>query len=219
MTSPVVPRPVVPRDEAAAGRSFLFVLGSSRPDGNTETLARAAAGHLPADVPQRWLDLTRLPLPDFQDGRHDTRAWPGGENEEIVRRATEEATDIVLVTPLYWYTVYAHTKRYLDYWSGWLTAPGSDFKERMAGRTLWAVTVMAHDDEAVADGLVTTLNNSAAYVRMRFGGVLLGNGSRPGQVRDDERAMTRAKTFFQRAAPLARFPYEEGSRPPVPSAV
>lgn len=29
-------------------RSFLFVLGSSRPDGNTEALARAAAGHLPA---------------------------------------------------------------------------------------------------------------------------------------------------------------------------
>ncbi|MFE9888860.1 NAD(P)H-dependent oxidoreductase [Streptomyces scopuliridis] len=118
-------------------RSFLFVLGSSRPDGNTETLARTAAQQLPAGVPQRWVDLAQLPLPDFQDGRHET--------------------------------------------------------------------VMSNDDEAVGAGLVTTLNHSAAYTRMRFGGVLFGNGSRPGQVRDDERAALRAKTFFQREAPLARF--------------
>ncbi|MFE2032334.1 flavodoxin family protein [Streptomyces scopuliridis] len=186
-------------------RSFLFVLGSSRPDGNTETLARAAAQQLPAGVPQRWVDLAQLPLPDFQDGRHETDTWPAGENEETLRQATLEATDIVIASPLYWYTLSAQTKRYLDYWSGWLTVPGSDFAERMAGRTLWAVTVMSNDDEAVGAGLVTTLNHSAAYMRMRFGGVLFGNGSRPGQVRDDERATRRAKTFFQHEAPLARF--------------
>ncbi|MGW7452157.1 flavodoxin family protein [Streptomyces sp. NPDC054787] len=190
-------------------RSFLFVLGSARPDGNTEILARAAAEQLPPGIPQRWVDLTRLPLPDFQDGRHESGSWPVGEAEEELRRATLEATDIVIVSPLYWYTVSAHTKRYLDYWSGWLGVPGLDFKERMAGRTLWGVTVMTHQEEVVADGMVTTLTNTAAYLRMRFGGVLFGNGSRPGQVRADERAMVRAKTFFAREAPLARFPYEQ----------
>ncbi|MFF8270566.1 flavodoxin family protein [Streptomyces sp. NPDC016562] len=190
-------------------RSFLFVLGSARPDGNTEILARAAAEQLPPGIPQRWVDLTRLALPDFQDGRHESGSWPVGEAEEELRRATLEATDIVIVSPLYWYSVSAHTKRYLDYWSGWLGVPGMDFKERMAGRTLWGVTVMAHEEEVVADGLVTTLSNTAAYLRMRFGGVLFGNGSRPGQVRADERAMVRAKTFFERETPLARFPYEQ----------
>lgn len=189
-------------------RSFLFVLGSSRPDGNTEILARAAAEQLPAGTPQRWVDLTKLPLPDFQDGRHESGSWPVGEAEEELRRATLEATDIVIASPLYWYSLSAHTKRYLDYWSGWLGVPGMDFKERMAGRTLWGVTVLAHEEEVVADGLVTSLNHTAAYMGMRFGGVLLGNGSRPGQVRNDERAMVRAKTFFERETPLARFPYE-----------
>ncbi|MFG2296039.1 flavodoxin family protein [Streptomyces sp. NPDC048603] len=193
-------------------RSFLFLLGSSRPEGNTEILARAAAEQLPAGVPQRWVDLSRLPLPDFQDGRHETEGWPVGEAEEELRQATLEATDIVLASPLYWYTLSAHTKRYLDYWSGWLAVPGLDFKERMAGRTLWGVTVMAHEEEVVADGLVTTLTHTAAYMRMRFGGLLFGNGSRPGQVRDDERATVRAKTFFQQEAPLAYFPYEEQAR-------
>ncbi|MEU9104484.1 NAD(P)H-dependent oxidoreductase [Streptomyces xanthophaeus] len=193
-----------------ADRSFLFVLGSSRPEGNTEMLARAAAEQLPADVPQRWVDLAGLALPDFQDGRHETDAWPVSEDEELLRQATLEATDIVIASPLYWYSLSAHTKRYLDYWSGWLAVPGLDFKRRMAGRTLWGVTVMSDDDEVVADGLTTSLNHSAAYLRMHFGGVLFGNGSRPGQVKADERAMVRAKTFFDREAPLARFPYEDG---------
>ncbi|MFF5427383.1 MULTISPECIES: flavodoxin family protein [unclassified Streptomyces] len=194
-------------------RSFLFVLGSSRSDGNTEILARAAAAQLPADVPQRWVDLNELDLPDFQDGRHETDGRPAGETEELLLRATTEATDIVIASPLYWYSVSAQTKRYLDYWSGWLNLPGSDFKQRMAGGTLWGVTVMADSDHVVADGLTTTLHHSAAYLRMRFGGVLTGTGSRPGRVRADEQAMIHAKTFFEREAPLARFPYEEGARP------
>ncbi|WP_156722589.1 flavodoxin family protein [Streptomyces apocyni] len=199
----------MPSSPASTDRSFLFVLGSSRPDGNTEILARAAAEQLPTDIPQRWLDLTALPLPDFQDGRHESGGWSGGEHEETLRQATLEATDIVIASPLYWYSLSAQTKRYLDYWSGWLTAPGSDFKERMAGRTLWGVTVMADPNPVVGEALVTTLNHSAAYLRMRFGGVLFGNGSRPGQVRDDERAALHAKTFFQRDTPLARFPHEQ----------
>ncbi|ROP52651.1 hypothetical protein EDD94_2122 [Streptomyces sp. PanSC9] len=52
-----------------------------------------------------------------------------------------------------------------------------------------------------------TLNNSAAYLKMRFGGVLLGNGSKPGDVLTDTGALTRAKTFFAQDAPLARFPH------------
>jgi multimeric flavodoxin WrbA len=192
-----------------ADRSFLFVLGSSRADANTEILARAAAAQLPTEYAQNWVDLNRLPLPDFQDGRHDTDSWTAGESEELLREATLAATDVVIASPLYWYTLSAQTKRYLDYWSGWLTAPGSDFKARMTGRRLWAVSVMAHSEPEVADGMVTTLRNSAAYMGMGFGGLLHGSASRPGQIRQDEGALTRAKTFFAGEAPLARFPYEE----------
>ncbi|GHB05303.1 flavodoxin family protein [Streptomyces termitum] len=193
---------------SGADRSFLFVLGSSRSDGNSELLAREAAAHLPAGVPRRWVDLNRLDLPDFQDGRHED-GHRLGEVEEELRRATVEATDVVIVSPLYWYTLSAQTKRYLDHWSGWLNVPDSDFKERMAGGTLWGVTAMAHDEHVVADGLTTALHHSAAYLRMRFGGVLTGTASRPGRIRADEAALTRARTFFQRDAPLALFPYEE----------
>ncbi|MDQ0992407.1 multimeric flavodoxin WrbA [Streptomyces sp. V3I7] len=114
----------------------------------------------------------------------------------------------MIVSPLYWYAVSGLTKRYLDHWSGWLRTPGIDFRATLAGRTLWGVTALAHAEQEVADPLVGTLSNTAAFMKMRFGGVLLGNGSAPGDVLKDTEALARAKTFFAREAPLARFPYE-----------
>jgi multimeric flavodoxin WrbA len=190
-------------------RRFLFVLGSARSDGNTELLARRAAEQLPGDVEQQWISLAEHPLPDFDDLRHDadhTRPKEGAL--ALLLDATLAATDIVIASPLYWYSVSSHTKRYLDHWSGWLRTPGLGFKATMAGRTLWGVTVLAHSEPSVADPLIGTLNNSAAYMKMRFGGVLLGNGSAPGDVLKDTQALARAKTFFAQEPPLARFPYE-----------
>ncbi|MEU5114835.1 NAD(P)H-dependent oxidoreductase [Streptomyces longwoodensis] len=189
-------------------RRFLFVLGSSRPDGNTELLARTAAEQLPAGTEQEWFSLAEQPLPDFMDVRHDAEVpRPEGPAAHLLE-ATLAATDLVIASPLYWYSVSAQTKRYLDHWAGWLRLPGVDFKARMAGRTLWGVTALAHEEFEVADPLVGTLRHSAAYLGMRFGGVLLGNGSKPGDVRTDTEALAWAKTFFAQEAPFARFPYE-----------
>ncbi|MFI9175399.1 flavodoxin family protein [Streptomyces lincolnensis] len=190
-------------------RRFLFVLGSSRAESNTEMLARRAAEQLPADVEQQWITLAEHPLPEFVDLRHDSdHVRPTEGSLGLLFDATLAATDIVIASPLYWYSVSAPVKRYLDYWSGWLRIPGVEFKATLAGRTLWGVTALAHEESEVADPLVGTLNNSAAYMGMRFGGVLLGNGSKPGDVLNDTEALARAKTFFAREAPLARFPYE-----------
>ncbi|MHC3459826.1 flavodoxin family protein [Streptomyces flavovirens] len=181
-----------------ATRSFLFLLGSSRADGNTEMLARIAAEQLPASAEQRWLHLRDLPLPEFEDLRHHPEALPTAPtgHAATLLEATLAATDVVIASPLYWYAVSSSTKRYLDHWSSWLKTPGVDFARRMAGKTLWGVTALADRDPVVAEPLAGTLRNSAAYLGLRWGGVLLGNGTRPGDVRSDTEAVARAKTFF-----------------------
>ncbi|UXX93790.1 NAD(P)H-dependent oxidoreductase [Streptomyces sp. AD2-2] len=193
-------------------RRFLFVLGSARLNGNTELLARRAAEQLPPDTEQEWLRLADHPLPDFLDIRHDGIVGPVQPDENATIRqlldATLAATDIVIASPVYWYSLSGLTKRYLDYWSDWLRVPGADFKATMAGRTLWGVSALADDQPVVADPLIGTLNNSAAYLKMRFGGVLLGNGSAPGDVLKDTEALARAKTFFTQEAAPARFPFD-----------
>ncbi|MFF4402393.1 flavodoxin family protein [Streptomyces sp. NPDC001480] len=192
-------------------RRFLFVLGSARADGNTELLARTAAEQLPGDVEQQWISLAEHPLPDFVDLRRDSDHVrpPADTNTGLLLEATLAATDIVIASPLYWYSLSGLTKRYLDYWSGWLRTPGIDFKATLAGRTLWGIAALADREPSVAAPLADTLNNSAAYLGMRFGGVLLGNGSARGDVLKDTEALARAKTFFTGEAPLARFPYQD----------
>ncbi|MFJ8112562.1 flavodoxin family protein [Streptomyces sp. NPDC096132] len=190
-------------------RRFLFVLGSSRTEGNTEALARRAAEQLGPGVEQTWISLAEYPLPEFEDLRHDSdHVRPTEGNLALLLDATLAATDVVIASPLYWYSVSTHVKRYLDHWSGWLRTPGVDFKATMAGRTLWGVTVLADPEPSVADPLIGTLNNSAAYLGMYFGGVLLGNGSKPGDVLGDTEALAGAKSFFAREAPLARYFHE-----------
>jgi multimeric flavodoxin WrbA len=179
-------------------RKFLFLMGSARSGGNTEELARQAAAQLPAAVIQQWLHLRDLPLPSFRDLRHVPGAAycePTG-NERILLDATLDATDLVIASPLYWYSVSACTKLYLDYWAGWLRAPAVDFKARMRRKTMWAISAISEEDQAKADPLLGTLKISADYMGMRWGGELLGYANRPGDILANEKALTEAKQLF-----------------------
>jgi multimeric flavodoxin WrbA len=178
-------------------RRFAFLLASARRDGNTELLTREAAEHLPADCAQQWLRLRDLPLPPFEDIRHSVGVYPQpAGNERVLFDATLDATDLVFAVPLYWYSVPASAKTYLDYWSGWLRVPGADFKARMAAKKLWGVCALSDEDFSHADPLIGTLKLTAEYLSMEFGGVLLGYGNKPGEVLADKAALERACGFF-----------------------
>jgi multimeric flavodoxin WrbA len=180
-------------------RSFLFILGSARPEGNTELLARHAARSLPEDIRQVWLRLMDLHLPHFEDIRHhETRQYEiASENEATLMNATLDATDVVIASPVYWYSLSAGTKLYLDHWSGWMRLAGVEFRKRMASKTLWVVSVLSDDDSTTgAQPLVETLRLTAEYLQMNWGGVLLGYGNRPGDVLNDKGSVDRAEKFL-----------------------
>lgn len=182
---------------------FLFLLTSSRRGGNSEALARRAASALGGNIEKRWVRLLDPQLPAFIDIRHEgdgTYPRPDAASEEILE-ATLNATDIVFVSPLYWYGLPALAKHYLDHWSGWMRVPGVNFVDRMAGKHLWAVTALSDEDYSVADPLVGTLKLTAGYMHMHWAGVLFGFGNRPDEVLSDQDALSKAATFF--AQPIA----------------
>jgi len=200
----------------AASRAFLFLLASSRPDGNTEQLARAAAAALPPEAGRRWISLRDLPLEPFRDVRHDDDPHyplPQG-SERILLDATLQATDLVVASPLYWYSVSAHAKLYLDHWSRWLRVPDVDFRARMHGRTLWAVTAYSSGDPAHVEPLLGTLRLCADYLGMHWGGELLAAANRPGDVAADPVTLARAARFFSDLPGGAPFPRRLDRAPP-----
>ena len=183
---------------AVADPEFLFLLASGRRDGNAETLARHAAKSLPSATKQTWLRLLELPLPPFEDRRHTgdgTYPQPSG-NERVLFDATLAATDLVFVTPLYWYSLPASAKLYLDWWTAWMRVPGPEFRARMDGKSMWAISNSSDEDRAPAEPLVATLRQSAEYMRMKWRGALIGYGNRPGDVLQDAKTMSEAERFF-----------------------
>jgi len=126
----------------------------------------------PAGAGQQWLRLSELPLPEYSDTRHDlagrpdVREWPAGHERPLLE-ATLHATDLVIASPLYWYSVSTSAKRYLDYWVWWMYTPDAQFKARMRGKTMWVITVLSEEPEQ-ASPLVDTLRRCAIYLGMSW---------------------------------------------------
>jgi len=179
-------------------RRVLFLLASARSDGNAELLARQAASTLPTRTEQTWIRLADVSLGRFTDTRHvGDGAYPApSASGGNLLDATLAATDVVFVAPVYWYSLPADAKLYLDHWSGWIRIPGLDFRARMAGKTMWAISVFSSDDAAEATPLFECLRRSADYMKMGWGGEVLGQGNRPGDVLADHRSVAAARQLF-----------------------
>lgn len=177
-------------------RHTLFLVASAREPGhlgNTEWLARRAAERLQGT--QTWLRLAELQVPPFVDVRHTGGSYSAPEGDTAgLLAATLAATDIVLVTPVYWYSLPASAKRYLEQWSAWMRVPGLDFSARMAEKTLWLVTTSGVPEKA--GPMVESVRLCAEFLQMRWGGALVGKGGAPGTVQADERACEAAEGFL-----------------------
>lgn len=176
-------------------RRFLFLLCSTRSCGNTEQLAYAAAASLPPNAEQKWLHLMDYPLPNFVDLRHDGPYPAPFGSAKVLLEATLHATDLVLVAPLYWYSLPAPAKQYLDHWSGWMRLPNLAFRERMKGKSMWAV-VASSGNRTETEPLEAMLKLTSQYMHMNWIGLLFGTGSRPNDIQEDALALQQAESFF-----------------------
>ncbi len=181
-----------------SARHFLFLLASTRRDGNSEQLARRAAESLPPGVTATWMRLDEHPLPPFVDTRHSTGYGDPDGTARHLAEATLEATDLVIVSPVYWYSLPAAAKLYFDHWSGWMRSPALRLRERMKGKRLWAILVdsdQAHEGSAAP--ILDSLRRTADFMEMDFGGALLGHGSKPGEALQDPAVAEAAEGFFE----------------------
>ena len=177
---------------------YLFLATSTREAGhvgNTEWLARQAATALPADVPQTWLQLAQMTLPPFTDLRHTAGQYPEpiGDMKTLLD-ATMTATDIVFVSPVYWYSIPSPLKIYLDHWSAWMRIPGLPFKDAMARKTLRLITTSG--DRAKAQPMIDSVRLCAHFLSMHWGGELWGKGGPPGAIEADTQAVSAARGFL-----------------------
>lgn len=180
-------------------RRFLFLNSGSREAGNTEQLAKIAAASLAPDAGQEWQNLDLADLAAFYDRRHQgDGVYPAPEARlaELLA-STLAASDIVLVTPLYWYNMSSAAKLYFEHWSAWMRVPGLNFLERMRSKRFWLISSAADEDKSVFNALLEASQRTADYAGMSWGGSLLGYSNRPGDILQDQITLELAREFFK----------------------
>jgi hypothetical protein len=161
-------------------RRALFLLSSARADddGNSVTLACAAAADLPQTIKQQWIALRDCMPEPFIDTRHGYGEYPPAQgNTKTLLDATMAATDIVIAMPLYWYALPALVKAYLEQWSAWTRIPSLGFKDAM--------------------------RYTAEFLSMRWGCAVVSRALKPGDVAQDMAALKAARQLLVAAPMLA----------------
>jgi multimeric flavodoxin WrbA len=136
-----------------------------------------------------------MSLPPFVDLRHTAGQYPAPTGDlAVLLDATMAATDIVFVSPVYWYSIPSPLKTYLDHWSAWMRVPGLPFKEQMAQKTLRLITTSG--DRAKAQPMIDSVRLCAQFLSMGWGDALWGKGGAPGAVQADADAVAAAAGFL-----------------------
>lgn len=165
-------------------RRFLFFTASARLQGNSERLARRAAAALPEGVACDWFNLNAPALPPFEDLRPNAMAVPKGRLAAALQ-ATERASDVVFVAPIYWYALPAPAHLMLSHWSAFLDCADLGFAETLRGKGLWLITARADPEPTVPEQAEAVLRRSGEWLGMRWQGALHGIGDAPGDVEQD----------------------------------
>lgn len=169
-----------------APASILGIIGSSRRNGNTSLLTEAVFKHLDSSQLAELRDLTIAPY----DYGHRHRA----DDFIPLARMMVQAKIIVLATPVYWYSMSAQMKAFMDRLTD-LTETHKLLGRALAGRTVF---VIATSTNGLPTYFERPFAETAQYFNMRWGGLL---HERFDQDRILTPAMeTRANAFAQQIA-------------------
>lgn len=169
------------------------LFGGSRPDGNTAYITQKAIdGHA-----YRWIDLTQYQLDPVRDVRHDNGEITtyNDDYKTLIDQVLESDT-IIFASPVYWYSVSASMKAFIDHWSETLMDPNyKDFKEKMSKKDIRLILVGGDWPKIKAKPCISQFKYCLEYIDALLSGYIIGRAEKPGDIKKDVYALERAKEW------------------------
>ncbi|PNZ68919.1 flavodoxin family protein [Staphylococcus croceilyticus] len=169
------------------------LFGGSRPEGNTAQITKYALEGLDYN----WIDLTQYQLNPVRDLRHekeDIETYPD-DYKEIIDKVLESDT-VIFASPVYWYSISASLKAFIDHWSETLIDPNyKDFKEKMAKIDFRLILVGGDCPKVKAKPCITQMKYTLDFIGAELNGYIVGTAERPGDIMKDTFALGRAKEW------------------------
>jgi len=180
---------------------IVIVKGSPRREGNSAILAEQVAEgarSAGAQVESFYLHHMEIHACDACDACHAEpyRGCIVDDDMQILYPKLLDADAIVIASPVYWFTVSAQTKLFMDRCYALVDKAGYALREKR-----FAIVMTYGDADPFASGAVTafrTFQDGFRYVGAPIAGFVYGSASAPGEIRSDTAAMARAYKLGQR---------------------
>ena len=180
-----------------AGKKILLVMGSPRKEGNSATLARqlaAGAEATGAEVESFYLHGMNIqPCTACGECRKETgRDCVIDDDMQTLYPKLRRADAVVIASPIYWFTVSAQTKLFMDRWY----ALGSSEEEyaALAGKRIGIILTYGDLDPFVSGAVnaLRTFQDAFDYVGAKIVGMIYGSASEAGEIQTNRDLMDKA---------------------------
>jgi multimeric flavodoxin WrbA len=181
----------------------LIAVGSPRKGGNSATLAKQVAAGAEATGAQ--VESLRLQDLDIRPCRACDACHKGEERKCVVEDDMQalypklrEADVLVIASPVYWFTVSAQTKLFMDRWYALESPQGNALSGKRVG-----IVLSYGDSDPFNSGAVNalrTFQDAFGYIGAQIVGAVYGSASKAGEIAGNQALMDRAYRLGQRLA-------------------
>ena len=174
-------------------RHVLIFKGSPRENGNSSTLAdRAAEGAKAAGAEVEVFSLHRMDIHpcDACDTCQETGVCVLKDDMQALYPKLTQADAIVIASPIYWFTMSAQTKLFVDRWYGLETPQGNPLQGKQFG-----ILLTYGDSDPYSSGAINairTFQDMLRYIGANIRGLVYGTAMDVGDVQKQPDLMERA---------------------------
>lgn len=186
-----------------ASKKIIIVMGSPRKEGNSATLAKqvaAGAEASGAQVENFYLHGMNIQPCDACDiCREDTSGdCVIGDNMQSLYPKLRQADAIVIASPIYWFTVSAQTKLFMDR----CYALGGPEGNALAGKRIGIILTYADTDPFTSGAVnaLRTFQDAFNYIGAEITGMIYGSAWQPGEIRKNKELMESAYQLGKKLA-------------------
>ncbi|MDQ0207620.1 flavodoxin family protein [Alkalicoccobacillus murimartini] len=186
--------------------NLLTIYTSSRRNGNSEQLAK----HVTATINTAELFLSDFSFQPIKDQRHSRQTFdPIHDGYRDVLETFLQYDTYLFAIPVYWFSMPAQLKIFIDRWSQYMRDPQLRLKDQLTGKKVYLV-VTANDEplEQITAPLVQQFDLICNFIGLELVEVIIGKGNKPGEVLEDHTALQKAaelnKKLLNRAEALRK---------------
>ena len=176
-------------------KKVLVLLGSPRKKGNSFELAQGiSAGVREAGGEVETVYLNGLKISPCQAcnacHKEDRSGCAVDDDMQTLYPKISEADALVLASPVYWFTVSAQIKLFMDRWYAF----GAEDYQALTGKKA-AVAMSFGDADPFVSGCVNalrTFQDAFSYVGIELAGMVYGSADEPGEIKSNQELMGKA---------------------------